>query len=125
MASAGSIALFAGALLCVAGHVPAIAQTPAGAAPSAPAVIAIRAGTLFDGTGANATSDVTILVRDGRIAEVGRNVTVPADAQRIDLSGWTVMPGFIDLHTHITGNPEDLTSPPGSFLYSEYPEYAV
>jgi imidazolonepropionase-like amidohydrolase len=121
---------FAGALLCcVASHVPVAAQTPtgtpAGAASPAPTVIAIRAGTLFDGTGDNVVSDVTILVRDGRIAEVGPNVTVPADAQRIDLSGWTVMPGFIDLHTHITGGPEDLTSPPGSFLYSEYPEYAV
>lgn len=125
MVSAGNIALLTGALLCgVAGHVPVTAQTPGGA-PSAPAVIAIRAGTLFDGTGDNAVSDVTILVRDGRIAEVGRNISVPADAQRIDLSGWTVMPGFIDLHTHITGNPEDLTSAPGSFLYSEYPEYAV
>src|SRR5690606_615866 len=67
--------------------------------------------------------DVTILVRDGRIVAVGPDVQVPADAERIDLTGWTVMPGFIDLHTHITGGPEDLQSPPGSFLYTTYPEY--
>jgi imidazolonepropionase-like amidohydrolase len=80
---------------------------------------------LFDGTGGDVTRDVTILIRDGRIADVGRDISVPADAERIDLSGWTVMPGFIDLHTHLTLDPQDLTSPPGSFLYSEYPEYAV
>jgi imidazolonepropionase-like amidohydrolase len=42
---------------------------------------------------------------------------VPAGAEHIDLTGWTVLPGFIDLHTHITGDPEDLMRPPGSFLY--------
>lgn len=97
-------------------------RSPSAAAP-ATAVTAIRAGALFDGTGEGLTNDLTILVRDGRIAEVGRNVSVPPDAEQIDLSGWTVMPGFIDMHTHITMGPEDLTSPPGSFLYEYYPEY--
>jgi imidazolonepropionase-like amidohydrolase len=101
------------------------AQTPAAGAAAAPAVTAIRAGALFDGTGDAVVRDVTILIRDGRIVEVGPNVTVPADAERIDLTGWTVLPGFIDLHTHITGGPEDLMSPPGSFLYREYPEYGA
>jgi imidazolonepropionase-like amidohydrolase len=115
--------LLSAAVLCGFGsHIPLSAQTPGTPAPTA-AVIAIRAGTLFDGTSENVVSDVTILVRDGRIVEVGADVSVPADAERIDLSGWTVMPGFIDLHTHITDGPEDLTSPPGSFLYATYPEY--
>jgi imidazolonepropionase-like amidohydrolase len=87
------------------------------------AVTAISAGALFDGTGERLLRDVTILVRDGRIVGVGRDVEVPAGAERIDLSGWTVMPGFIDMHTHITGGPEDLTRAPGSHLYTEYPEY--
>jgi imidazolonepropionase-like amidohydrolase len=107
-------------------HLPLHAQTPAAPQPApgrAPASVAIRAGTLFDGTGPGTMQDVTILVRDGHIAAVGRNVEVPADAERIDLAGWTVMPGFIDLHTHLTGGPEDLASPPGSFLYTQYPEY--
>jgi imidazolonepropionase-like amidohydrolase len=116
----------AAAFCALAFHVPLRAQVPGPSQPAAGTtspVLAIRAGALFDGTGESVVNDITILVRDGRIAEVGRNVDVPADAERIDLSGWTVMPGFIDLHTHITGGPDDLASPPGSFLYTQYPEY--
>ena len=42
----------------------------------------------------------TILIRDGRIAEVGANVPVPAGAQLIDGTGKFVMPGIIDSHSH-------------------------
>jgi imidazolonepropionase-like amidohydrolase len=43
----------------------------------------------------------SILIRDGKIAAVGANVTAPADAQVIDASGKYVMPGIIDAHSHI------------------------
>ena len=43
----------------------------------------------------------SILIRDGKIAEVGANVSAPADAKVIDGSGMYVMPGIIDCHTHI------------------------
>ncbi|MGH7444601.1 MAG: amidohydrolase family protein, partial [Longimicrobiales bacterium] len=115
--------LTAAAVVAATVPVPVHAQMPDSA--PAPATIAIRAGALFDGTGNELVRDVTILIRDGRIVEVGSNVAVPADAARIDLSGHTVMPGFIDLHTHIAGGPEDLASPPGSYLYTTYPEYAA
>ncbi len=44
----------------------------------------------------------TIVVRDNRIVAVGANgsVEIPADAQRLDLAGRTVMPGIIDAHAH-------------------------
>lgn len=100
--------------------VPMVAATAA----SAQTVTAIQAGTLFDGTSETMRSGVTILIRDGRIQEVGPNVAVPADAERIDLSGWTVMPGFIDMHTHITGDPSELGADRGAFLF-RYPEYAT
>ncbi|MBZ5498345.1 MAG: amidohydrolase [Acidobacteriia bacterium] len=43
----------------------------------------------------------SILIRDGKIAEVGPNVTVPAGATVIDAAGQFVTPGIIDPHSHI------------------------
>jgi imidazolonepropionase-like amidohydrolase len=50
----------------------------------------------------------SILVRDGKIIEVagnGASVNAPADAKRIDLPGMTLLPGLIDMHTHIDSDP--------------------
>lgn len=90
-------------------------------APDVERITAVHAGALFDGTGEATVSDVTILIRNGRIAEVGSNVTVPSGAEEIDLSGWTVLPGLIDMHTHLTGDPEELGGDRGAFLF-RYPE---
>ncbi len=64
-------------------------------------IIAIQAGKLINGKSDAVLSGVTILVKDNRIAEVGKNVKVPAGAQTIDLRNATVLPGLIDAHTHI------------------------
>ena len=45
----------------------------------------------------------TIVVRNNRIAEVGTNVAVPADARVFDLGGHTVIPGLVDAHAHAAG----------------------
>ncbi|MBL4592074.1 MAG: imidazolonepropionase [Phycisphaerales bacterium] len=42
----------------------------------------------------------TVLIRDGRIAQVGTTVETPADAHIIDAKGRVVMPAFVDCHTH-------------------------
>ena len=45
--------------------------------------------------------DQTVLVRDGRIVEVGSGIEAPADAQRIDARGKYLMPGMAEMHGHI------------------------
>ena len=67
-------------------------------------VTAIRAGTLIDGTGAAPVKNAVVLVQGDRITAVGTNVQVPAGATVIDLSGATLLPGFIDGHVHLVGH---------------------
>jgi len=69
-----------------------------------PQTTAIRAGTLIDGTGGAPVKNAVILVQGGRITAAGTNVTVPSGATVIDLSGFTVLPGFIDAHVHLIGH---------------------
>ena len=48
----------------------------------------------------------TILVRDGRIAELGADVAVPEDATLLDVGGAVVTPGLVDAHVHLGVHPE-------------------
>ena len=82
-------------------------EVPAQSTGDSDDVVILRAGQLFDGTGETLRSDVMIRVENGRIAEVGEDLSVPPGAREIDLSEWTVLPGFIDMHTHITSDPSD------------------
>ncbi len=49
---------------------------------------------------ADDTRDADVLVDEGRIAEIGSDLSAP-DAQQIDASGKYVFPGALDVHTHI------------------------
>ena len=79
-----------------------LAQTP-----GYPARVAIRAGRLIDGLGGAPITDAVILVDGERITAVGKGLAIPSGARVIDLSHSTVLPGFIDAHTHVTSQPEN------------------
>jgi imidazolonepropionase-like amidohydrolase len=74
-------------------------------------ISAIRAGRLIDVTSGRVVTGQVILVRGERIEAIGAagSIAIPGDAKVIDLSAYTVLPGLIDTHTHITGDP---TLPP-------------
>jgi imidazolonepropionase-like amidohydrolase len=63
-------------------------------------VTVIRNATIVTESG-KGTMKGSILVRDGKIAEIGENVLTPDGAMVIDANGQWVMPGIIDCHTHI------------------------
>jgi imidazolonepropionase-like amidohydrolase len=64
-------------------------------------VIAIKAGKLVDPEKGTTAAKQIILVRGRTIDAVGANVQIPADAEIIDLSKSTIMPGMFDAHTHL------------------------
>ena len=65
---------------------------------------AMTGATVIDGTGRPAIADGVVVIRDGKIADVGprASVTVPADVQTVDVAGKTIVPGLWDMHTHLT-----------------------
>lgn len=63
---------------------------------------AIRCGKLVDGKSENPITNAIILIEGDRITRVGKGIKIPADASVIDLSRFTVIPGLIDVHTHMT-----------------------
>ncbi|MCC2601297.1 metal-dependent hydrolase family protein [Sphingopyxis yananensis] len=65
--------------------------------------VVIHAGKLFDGTSTSMRSNVSILITDEKITSVANGFVTPAGAEVIDLSKSTVLPGFIDMHDHVTG----------------------
>jgi imidazolonepropionase-like amidohydrolase len=75
-----------------------------GAPAAAQPVTAVRAGRLLDVRTGRITPNAVVLVREGRIVEVGADVAVPAGTTVVDLSQFTVMPGLIDAHTHLLQN---------------------
>src|SRR6476661_8064309 len=67
--------------------------------------VALRAARVIDGTGSAPIQNGVVLITDDKIVAVGKqgSVTIPAGAKVIDLGNSTLLPGFIDAHTHIIG----------------------
>jgi imidazolonepropionase-like amidohydrolase len=81
----------------------------AGAQAAAPRPLLIIPGKVWSGEG-QAHSGWSVLVADGKIQAVGPNINAPAEAERIELPGKTLIPGLMDLHSHILLHPYNETS---------------
>ncbi len=86
-----------------------LAQTPPPRitpdAPIGKGIVVLKAARLIDGTGAAPINNAVIVITDNMITSVGTAATVrvPGNARMIDLGDVTLMPGFIDAHTHLIG----------------------
>ena len=60
----------------------------------------LKAARLFDGKSNALATPGIVVVTDGKITAVGANAAVPTGAEVIDLGDATLLPGFIDAHTH-------------------------
>jgi imidazolonepropionase-like amidohydrolase len=109
--------LLLGSLLGAALASPAVAQLPAGTSQAPPQftpavrefikvsapVVALTDAKVIDGTGRPALLHQTVLLRNGRIEQVGplKKVKVPAGAEVINCAGKTLIPGLVMLHEHL------------------------
>ena len=110
------IAVLAG--IAIVGLGPDLGAQGGRAATAGPKVTAIRAGRLVDPETGTATANQIILVEGERIKEIGSGVTIPAGAEVIDLSRLTVVPGFVDTHTHLAMTYKEV--PENNIYYYTY-----
>ena len=68
----------------------------------APKTYVLKAARLFDGKSNAIVTPGLIVVTGGKITGVGASAKIPADAQVLDFGDATLLPGFIDAHTHLT-----------------------
>ena len=80
----------------------AVAQPAPVKAPPVP-IVMLRAARLIDGLGGTPLEPAMVRIDGDRITAVGKSLPVPAGARVIDLGTATLLPGLIDLHTHLTG----------------------
>jgi imidazolonepropionase-like amidohydrolase len=89
-----------GLLLCAAALTAGVAVS--GRQPS-PSTVAYTGARIVDGTGAAPIENGVLLVQNGRITAIGPAATaIPSGAERVSLTGKTILPGLINAHGHVT-----------------------
>lgn len=84
--------------------------------------IVLSGGTVIDGNGGTPMNDAAVVIEGEQITQVGpaAHMKVDASAQYIDTTGKTVMPGMVDGHIHICGDPY----PDPAYPLKDLPAYA-
>src|SRR5436305_14670671 len=84
---------------------------PAPAAPPAPAPLLLTGARVLDPAGDRLLDGRYVLIENGRIAAVGPtgSLSVPAGTWKVDLAGLTLIPGLIEMHSHLLLHPYDET----------------
>lgn len=78
--------------------------------------VAVSADRLLDVKAGRYVERPVVVITDGRITAVGKaGDPLPADAERVDLPGVTLLPGLIDMHVHLTSSPKY-----GGYSYLEF-----
>ena len=77
-----------------------------GSAAAQPKATVLKAARMFDGKGAMTTPGVVVIIY-GKIVAVGANASIPSGAEVVDLGDATLLPGFMDAHTHLTSEISD------------------
>src|SRR5260370_25803422 len=100
-------------------------SAPIGIRPEPPVgkgMVALRAARLIDGTGAAPITNAVVIVTDNKITAVGdaNSVRIPSGAKVVDLGDVTLLPGFVDAHTHLVGRV--LGDPEGDMAAFKYYE---
>jgi len=84
----------------------ALGATAALSTPAAAKTVVVTAAKLVDVASGKTRDRPQVVIVDGRITKVGtQGEAVPAGATRVDLPGVTLLPGLIDMHTHLTSSP--------------------
>jgi len=86
----------------------------------------LKAARLFDGKSNALVKPGVVVVTDGKIVAAGASAAIPPGAEVLDLGDATLLPGFIDAHTHLTGNyREDYARAALDNLQKSIPEMAL
>jgi imidazolonepropionase-like amidohydrolase len=70
--------------------------------------VALVGGRMIDGLGGDPVANATVVIENGRISAAGAGVKVPKGVPVRDVSGMTILPGFIDCHVHGTYRARDM-----------------
>lgn len=113
---------------CVAGTILIAAAATSGVgqerSTQPPNKIVLHAARLLDVKTGTTLSDQVIVIEGDKIAAVGPAKSVNATGSRIDLPNATLLPGLIDCHVHLTGDPNQLDLGPAG-VHISYPRRAL